>query len=295
MVIAAKRTVSLRAARRLLGPGAQLQGESARLRRGRGEVPDDGRGLPRGVGHLAVQHAGPHDPVGPLLPAVAVHVEVVGAAVQHVDPLRRRGGGADLVDDVAPDVGLPVALEPLAGVLPLGGGLAVMDPLAGQADDPLVLGPDDQGGMEVEAIAAAVARGGQVGDPAADAEVQLGRVAQDQEAAGAAGPRPLPVRGGDRLEGDAVGVQEAIGGLGLGPALHLPGDAGGGVGGHPGGDEGQPLGAPPIAQVGGPNCSRAQARVSTWNASMGSSSRRSGGERGRLVLAEGLRACEPIE
>ena len=181
---------------------------------------------------------------------MAIHVEVVGAAVQHVDPLRRRGGRADLIDDVAPDVGLPVALEPLAGVLPLGGGLAVVDPLAGQADDPLVLGPDDQGGMEVEAIAAAVAGGGQVGDLAMDAEVQLGRVAQDQEAAGPAGPRPLPVRGGDRLEGDAVGVQEAVGGLGLGPALHLAGDAGGGVGGHPGGDEDQPLGAPSIAQVG---------------------------------------------
>ena len=134
---------------------------------------------------------------------------------------------------------------------PFGGGLAVVDPLAGQAEDPLVLGPDDQRGMEVEAVAAAVAGGCQVGDPAMDAEVQLGGVAQDQEAPGPAGPRPSPVRGGDRLEGDAVGVQEAVGGLDLGPALHLPGDAGGGVGGHPGGDAGQPLRAPSIAQVGG--------------------------------------------
>ena len=104
--------------------------------------------------------------------------------------------------------------------------------------------------MEVEAIAAAVARGGQVCDLAMDAEVQLGRVAHDQEAAGAASSRPLPVRGGDRPEGDTVGVQEAIRGLGLGPTLHRPGDAGGGVGGHPGGDEGQPLGTPSVAQIG---------------------------------------------
>jgi hypothetical protein len=83
-----------------------------------------------------------------------------------------------------------------------------------------------------------------------DAEVQLGRVSQDQEASGPAGPRPAPVRGGDRLEGDAVGIQEAVCGLGLGPALHLPGDAGGGVGGHPGGDAGQPPGASLVAQIG---------------------------------------------
>jgi hypothetical protein len=125
-----------------------------------------------------------------------------------------------------------------------------MDHLAGQAGDRLVLGTDDQGRVEGEAIATAVAGGGQVRDLASDAEIQLGRVAQDQGAAGAAGSRPLPVRGGDRLAGDTVGVQEAVCGLGLGPALHLAGDTGGGVGGHPGGDEDQPLGAPLIAQVG---------------------------------------------
>src|SRR5262249_11941417 len=81
---------------------------------------------------------------------------------------------------------------------------------------------------------------------------ELGGISQDQESPrSTGGPRLVPVGRRDRLEGDLLGVEEAVGGLGVAPGLHLSGGTLGGGAGDLGRDGDQSAGAFDVAQGGG--------------------------------------------
>ena len=165
-----------------LGTGTQRQGVAPRRGRRRQDV-GQGPFVPGLIADQAVPALDPTDPVGPDPSGAAIDLEVVGAAIHHMDPLGRRGRRADLLDQLAPHGRFAVAPLLLGQRLPLGSGPAMEQDLPGQAHHPLVAGVHHQRRVDQEPAARAAADRPQARGLAFRPVVDLGGVVDDQEPA----------------------------------------------------------------------------------------------------------------